>query len=145
MKVGLSLSRCVRDIYNGTVEIHDVLVVIARTDFDPENDEHWSGIWAGYGGGQTMGSPWSNPEWSSVPAEDEQRIRDICIELKKSGRLHQPRQYGAHPSRLPYIWLDTFAPMEEISNNPATAKAWEKYKVLAGLSMGDRTVLKDDF
>jgi len=41
MKVGSSLSRCVRDIYEGTVGIDDVLVIVARTDFDPENDTQW--------------------------------------------------------------------------------------------------------
>lgn len=134
MKIGLSLSRCVRDIWEGKVDIHDVLVVIARTDFDPENDEQWKGIWNGYGGGQTLGNMWSNPEWNSIPAGDEVAVREICISLKISGKLHQPCQFGAHPSRLNYIWLDTFAPMEEIANNLATVKAWEKYKLLAGLS-----------
>ena len=37
MKVGLSLSRCVKDIVLGKVMYEDVLVVIARTDFDPYN------------------------------------------------------------------------------------------------------------
>lgn len=40
MKVGTSLSRCVRDIYEDVVDIDDVLVIVARTDFDPENDTH---------------------------------------------------------------------------------------------------------
>lgn len=140
MKVGLSLSRCVYDIYKEKIDSRDVLVIIARTNFDPENDEHWKGIWQGYGGGQTPGGPWSLPEWSNIPAEDEQVVRDICVTLKKEGKLHQPRQYGAHPARLPYIWLDTFAPKEEIANNPATLKAWEKYKMLAGLSPKNHAV-----
>ena len=107
MKIGLSLSRCVAEIYEGKVDLHDVLVIIARTDFDPENDAQWEAIWQGY----HHGGAWSHPEWAHLGDEAEQDIRDICIELKKSGRLHQPRQYGAHPARLPYIWLDTFAPM----------------------------------
>ena len=48
MKVGLSLSRCMRDIFNGTVDEEDVLVIVARTDFDPHNDNHWNNIWDGY-------------------------------------------------------------------------------------------------
>lgn len=130
MKIGLSLSRCVAEIYEGKVDIGDVLVVIARTDFDPENDGHWSGIWQGY----HHGGAWSHPEWAHFGDDAEQDIRDICIELKKTGRLHQPRQYGAHPARLPYIWLDTFAPMEEIAKNPTVKEAWDHYKLLAGLS-----------
>ena len=48
MKVGLSLSRCLRDVYEGRVEENDVLVIIARTDMDPRNDAHWNQIWDGY-------------------------------------------------------------------------------------------------
>ena len=44
MKVGLSLSRCMRDVYTGKVDEEDVLVIIARTDFDPHNDNHWDAI-----------------------------------------------------------------------------------------------------
>ena len=140
MKIGLSLSRCVADIYEGKVDLYDVLVIVARTDFDPEDDQHWDAIWQGY----HRGGAWSHPEWYRFGDEAEQDIRDICISLKTSGKLHQPRQFGAHPARLDYIWLDTFAPGEEIANNPATLKAWEKYKMLAGLTQKTKTV-KDDF
>ena len=44
MKIGLSYSRCVRDIVEGKVDIADVLVIIARTDFDPNNDEQWQDV-----------------------------------------------------------------------------------------------------
>ena len=141
MKVGLSLSRCVADIYEGNVDILDVLVVVARTDFDPENDQHWDAICQGY----HHGCAWSHPEWYRFGDDAEQDIRDICISLKTSGKLHQPRQFGTHPPRLDYIWLDTFAPREEIANNPATLKAWENYKMLAGLTQKTKTVVKDDF
>ena len=33
MKIGLSYSRCILDIVEGRVDINDVLVVIARTNF----------------------------------------------------------------------------------------------------------------
>ena len=42
MKIGLSYSRCVRDIVDGTVDIEDVLLIIARTDFDPHDDDQWN-------------------------------------------------------------------------------------------------------
>ena len=58
MKIGLSFSRCVRDIVDGVVDIDDVLVVIARTDFDPTDDTQWRSIWNGYGGGHTGGRRW---------------------------------------------------------------------------------------
>lgn len=130
MKIGLSYSRCVRDIVDGTVDIDDVLVIVARTDFDPLDAEQWSSIWHGYHGASIM----SNPEWASYPEEDEDKFRSVTIELLEKGKFHQPRKFGAHPPRLPYYWLETFAPEEEVAKNPAVQKAWEKYKILAGLS-----------
>lgn len=134
MKIGSSLSRCVRDIYEGTVDIYDVLVIVARTDFDPENDTHWSSIWRGYAGGNGRGGLYSAPEWSSIPAEDEQAVRDICVQLKQLGKLHQPRQYGAHPQRLEHYWYDVVLTNDVVQSNPAAKKAWDNYKMIAGLS-----------
>jgi hypothetical protein len=134
MKIGLSFSRCVRDIVDGKVDIDDVLVVIARTNFDPHDDKQWQGIWEGYGGGLGGGSLWSNPEWSKYPAEDEDRVRSVAIELWESGKLHQPRKFGAHPSRRPEIWLETVLPSEELETNPAAKAAWEKFQTIAGLT-----------
>lgn len=135
MKIGLSFSRCVRDIVDGTVDIQDVLVIIARTDFDPHDDKQWEGIWRGYGGGNGgAGSIWSNPEWSSYEAEDEDRFRSVSIELWESGKFHQPRKFGAHPSRLPYYWLETILPSDELDSNPAAKIAWEKFQMIAGLT-----------
>jgi len=130
MKVGFSLSRCMRDIYEGKVAIDDVLVIVARTDINPGNDEHWLELWEGYR--QRRG--WSNPEWGNIPDEAEQEMRMIMQDLFDQGKLHQPRQFNAYPPRLPYCWLETFAPEEEIASNPTVLKAWEKYKTLAGLS-----------
>jgi hypothetical protein len=135
MKVGSSLSRCVRDIYEGTVDIYDVLVIVARTDFDPEDDAHWNAIWRGYsGGGNKLGSMYSAPEWSGIPAEDEQKVREICVRLKTMGKLHQPRQYGAHPQRLNHYWYDVVLSDDVVQSNPAAKKAWDNYKMIAGLS-----------
>jgi hypothetical protein len=133
MKIGLSYSRCIRDIVDGVVDMDDVLVVITRTDFDPNNDEQWAGIWAGYGGGQTFGNPFSNPEWMDYPAEDEQKFREVTVKLYSTGRMHQPRQFGAHPSRRPEIWLETFLPPAELEHNPLVKKAWNQFQVVAGL------------
>lgn len=130
MKIGLSYSRCVRDIVDGKVDIRDILVIIARTDFDPHDDKQWSGIWAGYHGY----SPFSNPEWMSYPDEDEDHFRSVSIELWESGKLHQPRKFGAHPSRLPYYWLEAVLPSEELDLNPTAKKAFEQFQVIAGLS-----------
>ena len=135
MKIGLSFSRCLRDIVDGKVDIADVLIVIARTDFDPKNDEQWQGIWKGYGGGDvpTM-SLWSQPEWYDYGNEDEDRFRSVAIELYETGKLHQPRQFGAHPPRRAEYWLETVLPNEELDRNPAAKKAWEHFQTVAGLT-----------
>lgn len=130
MKIGLSYSRCVRDIVDGVVDISDVLVVISRTDFNPLDDEQWSGIWQGYHGYHGL----SNPEWVDYPDEDEAKFRDISVALYESGKLHQPRQYGAHPRRLPHIWLETILPSEDIELNPSLKSAWNKFQTLAQLT-----------
>ena len=137
MKIGLSYSRCVRDIVDGVVDIDDVLILITRTDFDPHNDEQWRGIWIGYGGGtdnaySTGFFSQSNPEWAGY--HDESKFRDISIELYNSGRMHQPRKFGASPRRLPYYWLETVLPDSELDQNAIVKDAWDKFQVLAGLT-----------
>ena len=134
MKIGLSYSRCIRDIVDGLVDIKDVLVVIARTDFDPNNDEQWKGIWEGYGGGQQFGSPFSNPEWIDYPAEDEVKFRQVSIALWQQGKFHQPRKFGARPQRRSEFWLETCLPSDELERNPAAKIAWNNFQVVAGLT-----------
>ena len=139
MKIGLSYSRCVRDIVEGKVNIDDVLVIIARTDFDPHNDKQWQGIWQGYGGGtdnSTMRGLFSGslPEWGNYSDEDEDRFRSVSIELWERGLLHQPRKFGAHPSRRREFWLEAVLPNGELDRNPAAKAAWEKFQTIAGLT-----------
>lgn len=129
MKIGLSYSRCVRDIVDGKVDIADVLVIISRTDFDPRDDDQWSDIWRGYHSYHGL----SNPEWAEYPPEDEDRFRSVSIELWESGKFHEPRKFGAHPRRMPYYWLETFLPDNELDRNPAAKKAFEKFQMVAGL------------
>jgi len=137
MKIGLSYSRCVRDIVDGAVDINDVLVLITRTDFDPHDDDQWAGIWEGYGGGTDNAySSWffstSNPEWAGY--HDEELFRKISRELYDTGKMHQPRKFGAHPQRRPEIWLETVLPSSELETNPAAKKAWEQFQTVAGLT-----------
>ena len=134
MKIGTSLSRCVRDIYEGKVDIYDVMIIIARTDVDPYDDNHWKGLWKGYAGGNGKGGLYSAPEWSSIPAEDEDQIRGIIQQLHDSGKLHQPRQYGAHPQRMNDYWYDAVLTPENLKDNPVAKDAWDTYKVAAKLS-----------
>jgi hypothetical protein len=132
MKVGLSYSRCILDIVEGRVDIDDVLVVIARTDFDPQDDAQWAGIWAGY----CLGGL-SNPEWGGYDfnsKDDEDKFRSVSTMLYTDGKMHQPRQFGAHPRRRPEFWLETCLPDSELESNPAAKKAWNQFQVVAGLT-----------
>ena len=130
MKIGLSYSRCVRDIVDGVVDIADVLIIISRTDFDPHDNEQWQGIWQGY----HQRGGWSNPEWGHYAEEDEDRFRSVSIELWETGKLHQPRKFGAHPTRRPEIWLEAVLPSSELKKNPAAKIAWDKFQTVAGLT-----------
>lgn len=115
MKIGLSYSRCLVDIYDGNVKIEDVLVIVSRTDFDPMNDEQWIQIWNGYY------SAW----YKYRDKEDE--FRALTTNLHKNGKLHQPRQYGAYPLHADFYWLDAAPIDQEIIEHPAVQSAWENY------------------
>ena len=127
MKVGLSLSRCVRDVVEARVLYEDILCIIARTDFDPHNDAHWNQIWDGYNHGGV-----SHPEWYGN-TEGEEVYRNVVTQLYDGGKIHQPRRFGSHPPRLPYYWLDCVVPADEM--NPTVKKAWDLYHTVAGLSL----------
>lgn len=132
MKIGLSYSRCVRDIVEGTVDINDVLVIIARTDFDPTVDTQWAGIWEGYCFGGMSHKEWGAYDYYSK--EDEAKFRDVSIALWNQGKFHQPRKFGSHPQRRGEFWLETCLPDSELDRNPAAKKAWDQFQVIAGLS-----------
>jgi hypothetical protein len=132
MKIGLSLSRCIRDIYEGNVNLDDVLVIVARTKCS-NDDASWNELWNGYR--QYMGL--SNPEWIDIPEADEPKMRAIYSSLFTEGKLHQPRQFGAHPSRRSEIWLETVLPNSELERNPAAKAAWNKFQMVAGLTNVD--------
>lgn len=131
MKIGLSYSRCIRDIVDGTVDPKDVLIIISRTDFDPHNDQQWADIWDGYRGRGSFGTA---REWAHYDADREQVFRDVTLNLWADGKLHQPRKFGAYPRRLPYYWLETVLPDSELQTRPAVKEAWDQFQVMAGLT-----------
>ncbi len=126
MKIGLSYSRCILDIANGVVDIRDVLIIIARTDFNPIDDIEWAGIWSGY-------THWL-AEWHDVDIDQRDKFREITLALYTSGRMHQPRQFGTYQNRRTEIWLETVLPDNELALNPAAQKAWNNFQTIAGLT-----------
>jgi hypothetical protein len=132
MKIGLSFSRCVLDIVEGRVDIDDVLVVISRTNFDPNDDKQWAGIWEGYCFGGMTHAEWGNYDFHN--AEHEHKFRDVSVSLWEQGKLHQPRKFGANPSRRPEYWLETCLPDSELERNPSAKIAWDQFQVVAALT-----------
>lgn len=128
MKLGLSLSGCVRDIVCGKVSIGDVLVVMANTNFDPTDDEDWQEIWDSY----------RDHEWQDHQHLGEANFREIAESLWRSGRIHQWRRFTNErpPGRYvsPNPWMEVFIPPEDLHDRPAVRAAWEHYQVIAGLS-----------
>lgn len=130
MKIGLSYSRCVRDIVDGVVDISDVLIIIARTDFDPNVDEEWDSIWRGYTGGRGF----SAREWSDYGEDRKEDFRKVTLDLWDFGKLHQPRKFGVNPARRGEYWLEAVLPPTELERNPAAKEAWDRFQVIAGLT-----------
>ena len=123
MKIGLSLSRCIRDIVEGRVDINDVLILITRTDFDPTVPEQWDSIWDGY---TSM-----NPEWYGL---DESAVKAVIMDLWETGRVHQPRKFGARPIRRREIWLESVLVDKDLEARPAVKEAWDQFQMLASLT-----------
>lgn len=123
MKIGLSLSRCIRDIVEGHVDIRDVLILITRTDFDPTVAEQWASIWEGYTS--------FNPEWADL---EHDTVQNVVMRLWESGRIHQPRKFGFNPPRRREFWLETVLPDSELESRPAVKEAWDQFQLLAGLT-----------
>jgi len=132
MKIGLSYSRCVLDIVEGRVDINDVLVLITRTNFDPRDDGQWGEIWDGYTLGGMSNTEWGHYDFHSK--DDEDKFRSVSCMLYEDGKIHQPRQFGAHPRRRPEIWLEAVLPNSELEANPSAKIAWEKFQTVAALS-----------
>lgn len=122
MKIGLSYSRCILDVVEGRVDIDDVLVIIAGTDFDPFIDDQWQNIWRGY----------NVREWRNS-TKTEQEFRDATKNIWERGKFHQPRKFGWNPRRRPYYWLEAVLPSQELDTNLAVKDAWERFQVVAGL------------
>jgi hypothetical protein len=128
MKVGLSYSRCLRDIFEKKVSLDEVLVIVSRTDFDPTIDQHWNNIWIGY----TSRNSFSYPEWINH-TNYEKEFKEITLELWDQGKLHQPRKFGVRPPAMRGTWYDLMLSDSELELNPAAKKAFKNYQLIAGL------------
>lgn len=129
MKLGTSLSRCIVDIYDGKVREEEVYVLVTRTDFDPRIDDQWSNIWQGY----TVKNNWTMPEWAFY-ADKESEFRELITRMYNKGQIHQPRQFGSFVTRTNHYWYDIVLTPEVLDTVPAAKTAWDRYKMIAGLT-----------
>ena len=58
----------------------------------------------------------------------------MVLDIWNRGLLHQPRRFGAHPSRRSEFWLEAVLPSDELERNPAAKRAWDQFQVVAGLT-----------
>jgi hypothetical protein len=130
MKIGLSLSRCIKDIVEGHVDPEDVLVLVTGTEFDPTLDDQWDNIWYGY----AIENPrWGNAVWSELRHREDE-VRAATLQLWHDGKIHQPRKFGNRPRSASYHWREVVLMDKELDLNPAAKNAWEKFKMIAELT-----------
>ena len=125
MKIGLSLSRCIKDIVDGIVDPEDVLVLVTGTQFDPTLDDQWNNIWYGYAIGYSV--------WLDF-RDREDEVRAVVLQLWHDGKIHQPRKFGSNRRSPAYHWREVVLMDEELDQNPAARMAWEKFKMIAELT-----------
>jgi hypothetical protein len=134
MYIGLSLSRCVRDIVEEKVDMYEVLCIIARTNFNWEDSNDQNALWTTY----TEPNMFSEDTWADLDKDDVFRTVDA---LWGDGKIHQPRKFGAHPGHTKYVWLSCIVPPNLA--NPSVQQAWEDYRLLADLTK--ENFFRDDF
>lgn len=117
MKIGFSLGRCVRDIVKGSVNIDDVLVIIARTRIN--HIELLNRVINEY----MYRSDYLN-------GLDTASCQAIASELWESGKIHQPLLHGGRVHRIAeeYIWMDVIPTATDM--DPSVQEAWEAYRML---------------
>lgn len=121
MKVGFSLGRCIRDIVTGIVDVEDVIVIVAGTRF--ENQEQLKGIVAEY--------MWRD---SYLIGLNEDECQGVASVLYREGKIHQPRNFGTYRNVMPEecVWADLFPTGGH--NDPMVQEAWQAYRSMLGLT-----------
>ena len=121
--IGTSLGRCLRSILLGEVSSEQVFLISTGTK--SETKEQYLGIvkqYYQYGFGDYDITQWS---WEEV--------EKLALELWYSGKIHQPRNFGAGPL-FPTgfeLWFEVIPP--HLLEEPAAKDLWEKLKVIAWL------------
>ena len=130
MKVGFSLGRCIRDIVNGTVDIDDVVVIVAGTRFTTQ--EQLTGIVTEY--------MWRSGYLSGF---DEAECQGVASVLFREGKIHQPRNFGTYRNMMPEdaVWADLFPTGGH--EDPMVQEAWQTYRGMLGIT-GNKPTNKEN-
>lgn len=130
MLIGTSLGRCLISILRGEVREEDVILITTATDCPTY--QQYIGVVKSY---HKHGNPHSRSsggyDFGDIPLED---ALDLAERLWNSGRIHQPRTFGATGllGSASTIWLD-IVPVPDGSNE-YVMEAWDKYRTLALLA-----------
>lgn len=121
MKVGFSLGRCIRDIVNDVVDINDVVVIVAGTRF--ETQEQLTKIVNEYMYRDTY-------LWGL----DETACQGVASVLYREGKIHQPRNFGVYRNMMPEdaVWADLYPTGGH--EDPMVQEAWQAYRGMLGLT-----------
>lgn len=123
MKIGFSFGRCVRDIVNGTVDIKDVTVIVARTHM--ETMEHVQYVIDEY-----LFRP------GYLRGLDKDRCHEVAKQLWDRGLIHQPRASGSYRGAAAeqYVWMDLFPSFTDADET--VTEAWNHYRAMLNLLHG---------
>lgn len=117
--IGHSVSRCVNDVLSGRVDDSDITLVIGATRFSMDA-EGVDGIITAY----VADGAWNE--------EDRAKITHILMDWIETGRLHQPRNFGAFAQRSSNIWSYSLPTPSDMT--PAAQEAWENFLIIDSLS-----------
>lgn len=123
-KIGFSASRCIRDICEGKVKLHDVVMITTGTNCP--DIETWLKVMEAYA---TL-SIWDE---RSLAGLDPELVKEVAIGLWHQGKVHQPRVMGSHRTRNPFVWMDLVHTKEDRDANPVLAQAWERAQTIEAL------------
>ena len=121
MKVGFSLGRCIRDIVMDVVDINDVVVIVAGTRF--ETQEQLVPIIQEY---------MYRPGYLDGLVESE--CQGVASVLFREGKIHQPRNFGIYRSMMKEdaVWADLLPTGGH--TDPMVQEAWQAYRSMLGLT-----------
>ena len=130
--VGTSLGKCLKDILDGTVKEHEVLVIVTNT-MCPTLDRLMDVVEQYHYDGNSRGSAY---DLSAHTLEDAQSLAQRLFE---SGKLHQPRCFKEDWHRNGHSHRDTWydivpsAVAGDLADNANIQEAFDRYRALAVL------------